>query len=88
MNTLYAVDRLEGELAVLVGDDDLEFTVPRRVLPLGVREGSILRVPVRDQGPDWSRAVVDEVERRRREVEARDRLSQLQRRDPGGDVKL
>jgi hypothetical protein len=88
MDPVYVVDRFEGELAVLLGGDGSEFTVRRQLLPLGAREGSVLRVPMGAQGPDWSRAVLDDAERRRRDIEARDRLGRLKRRDPGGDIEL
>lgn len=88
MNVFYAVDRFEGETAVLVGDDGSEFMFPKSSLPTGTREGSILRVPFGDKGPDLTEAELDEQERRRREVTARDQIGRLRRRDPGGDVRL
>ena len=88
MEIVYVVDRFEGKVAVLLGDDDSESTVPRDILPMGVREGSVIRVPIGGQGPDWGKAVIDDSERQRRDVEARDRLGRLRRRDPGGDIEL
>ena len=36
----YAVDRVEGQIAVLVGDDESTVEIPRSALPARVREGS------------------------------------------------
>lgn len=88
MEALYAVDRFEGEIAVLLGDDDSESTVRRQLLPAGLQEGSVLRVPIWNQVPDWGRAVVDEAEQRRRDAEDQARQDRLRRRDPGGDITL
>ncbi len=42
---IWVVDRIEGEAAVLVADDDQEMLdIPLNVLPHGVREGTVLRV--------------------------------------------
>jgi hypothetical protein len=79
----YAVDRIEGPVAVLVGDDGVEIQVLRRLLPRGVKEGTVLRV----EG-DWNTAVVDDAEHARRMREAEDVLRRLKARDPGGDVSL
>lgn len=40
----YVVDRIEGTMTVVVGDDGRGFDVPRRDLPKGVKEGTVLRV--------------------------------------------
>ena len=40
---IWVVDRIEGEAAVLVADDDQEMLdIPLNVLPHGVREGTVL----------------------------------------------
>src|SRR5437773_899139 len=53
-NVFYAVDRLEGQMAVLVGDDETTVDLPRRNLPARVREGTVLRVELGADGrPDW-----------------------------------
>jgi hypothetical protein len=85
----YAIDRIEGQIAVLVGDDGMSVDVPKRVLPAGVREGSVLQVQIgKDSTPDWSNAVLDEAERERRVKEGRETLDRLRKRDPGGDITL
>lgn len=85
----YAVDRIERDRVVLVRDTGDEVTVPRESLPLAVREGSVLRVPLATQGgPDWAGARIDRAETERRLREARDTLRELRRRDPGGDIEL
>lgn len=85
----YAVDRLEGNIAVLVSDAGDTIDMPRVELPSGLREGSVLRVRFGAQNlPDWSRAVIDKEEENRRLREAQDTLDELKRSDPGGDIKL
>lgn len=85
----FTVDRLEAELAVLVGDDGAALDVPRPPLSVRVREGLVLRVRLDAQGsPDWATATIDDAERLRRVREARERLDRLRRTDPGGDVVL
>jgi len=85
----YAVDRLEGDLLVLIDDDGRQVEQPVRTIPFRVKEGMVLRVPLDAQGqPDWRHAVRDEEERQRRLDEARARLERLRGQDPGGDVRL
>ena len=85
----YSVDRIEGELAILVGDSGEEHSVQLNQLPGGTTEGTVLRV-MRDADGllDWQSAQVDQEEAKRRAQEAEDLLNKLQRRDPGGDVDL
>ncbi len=85
----YTVDRLEGEIAVLLGDDGRTYDVARRELPKGAREGSVLRAPSGPKGtPDWPRAVLDEAERLRRLKETRAQLDTLRKGSPKGDITL
>ena len=84
----YTVDRIEREIAVLVGDDGVALDVRCNTLPVGAREGIVLRVPLSDGGPDWSSCTIDEAERERRLAKARERLARLRKTDPGGDVVL
>lgn len=85
----YVVDRIEGKTAVMVGDDGRTFDVPRRALPKGCREGTVLRIDAGStENPDWANAVVDEIEGARRLERARDELRRLGETDPGGDVEL
>ena len=88
-DVFYSVDRLERAVAVLVGDDGVALDVLKKTLPVKVREGVVLRVPLDADGkPDWSSATVDDAERERRLQEARDRVERLRGTDPGGDVVL
>ena len=88
-NVFYAVDRLEGPMAVLVGDDETTVDLPRRNLPARVREGTVLRVELGADGrPDWASAKIDDQERERRLKAARERLNRMSKSDPGGDIKL
>lgn len=85
----YAVDRIEGDIAVLVGDSGDTIDMPRVELPKGLREGSVLRVAFRAQNlPDWSSAIIDTREEARRLKEANEKLDGMKRSDPGGDIKL
>jgi hypothetical protein len=85
----YAVDRLEGDRAVLVNDRREQVELAVSSLPFRVREGMVLLIPVDRNGrPEWFRAVRDEGEERRRLKEGADRLERLRRRDPGGDISL
>ena len=85
----YVVDRIEGTVAVVVGDDGGTFDVPRRALPKGSREGTVLRIDAAaGEAPDWAEAAVDEAERGRRLEQARETVRRLSETDPGGDVEL
>jgi hypothetical protein len=85
----YAVDRLEQGIAVLVSDSGATVQMPRVELPAGLREGAVLRVRFGAQNlPDWSTAVIDKEEEKRRLREAKEMLDDLKRSDPGGDIKL
>jgi len=84
----FSVDRLEGDFAVLVGDDRSSIDVPLRVLPAGIREDQVLRVPVAGGAPQWAQAAPDDAERSRRIARAKAALEELKRQDPGGDITL
>ena len=86
---LYAVDRLEGAVAVLVSDRGEIVEMPRLELPADLKEGSVLRVRFGAQNlPDWSSAVIDREEEKRRLGQATRLLNDMKRGDPGGDIKL
>ena len=82
------MDRIEGKIAVVLRDDDRSYDVPRAQLPKKAREGSVLRVASVAGAPDWSTAVIEEAEERRRDREAQETLDRLKKTDPGGDVQL
>lgn len=85
----YAVDRIEGALVVLVGDDGSQHEVPRKQLPKGTTESSVLEVSMDDSGrPQWAGAKVDEAERERRMQRALALLEELKKGDPGGNIVL
>ena len=85
----YVVDRIEGPVAVVVGDDGRTFDVPRRSLPKGSREGTVLRIDAAaEEAPDWAEATVDEAERVRRLERARETVRRLSETDSGGDIEL
>jgi hypothetical protein len=85
----YAVDRIEGAIAVLVGDDGTTTDLERSALPSRTKEGTVIRVSLGSDGrPDWSTAEIDEKERSRRLKAAQERLKKLSESDPGGDIML
>lgn len=88
----FAVDRIEGAgakaRAVLIDDEGATFELAAsRLRPHGV-EGAVLRVPVRDGTPDWSKAIRDRKEEARRVRWAKAEMDRLRRGDPGGDLDL
>jgi hypothetical protein len=86
----YAVDRLEGRHAILIGDDDEQpVEVPLASLPFRVHEAWVLAVPLDRHGrPRWASAERDEAEERRSLAEGQARLERLKRRDPGRDISV
>ena len=89
-HSIWVVDRIEGDTAVLVEDGTgRSLDVSRSLISVSIEEGTVLRVPATKEGaPDWRLAVPDEELRQRRLAEARDILKELKARDPGGDVVL
>ena len=86
---IWVVDRIESGIAVMVRDGDAyQMDVPAAVLPAGIGEGAVLRVPAVRGRPIWNHAVADEEMRVERLRQADDVLQRLRRRDPGGDVVL
>lgn len=86
---IWVTDRVEGEFAVLVADDDeTRLDVPLARLPAPLREGTVLRVPQSGGEPRWEGGTVDEELRRARLEEAEAALNRLRHRDPGGDISL
>ncbi len=85
---IWVVDRMEGDVAVMAADHGEVLDVARELLPEGAREGSVLRVVVGPEGPNWREAEIDETLREDRLREAREILERLKKRDPGGDIKL
>ncbi len=82
---LYVVDRIEGEVAVLIDEDQRSVDAPLDRFQLPLREGLALRVPIGDKGaPQWGKAEIDRRETDIRETE--EMLEELRGRDPGGDV--
>ncbi len=86
----WVVDRIEGDVVVLVEDGTgTSADVPRSELSSAVSEGDVLRVPNHEDGsPDWASASPDEELRQARLARAQEVLDELKGRDPGGDVVL
>ncbi len=84
---IWAVDRIEGEVAVLVSDTSNRIVeVNLKKLPEGMKEKSILRVFERKDQPVWSSAVLDESIEVQKESDGEDIVEDLKQRDPGGDI--
>ena len=86
---VYTIDRVEGDLVVLVDEDErtVDARVERFQVPL--EEGLVLRIPIGDKGlPQWGKAEVDREATLSREAEARERLKRGRRGDPGDDLTL
>lgn len=85
----FAVDRIEGDVAVLIDDEGGAHDVPAARLPIRPREGMVLRVAAGHDGqPDWSTAAVDDAEREHRLRDIHGRAARLAASDPGGDLAL
>jgi hypothetical protein len=86
---LWVVDRVEGGVGVLVGDDGEALEVVWSILPRGTVAGVVLRVGRGGDGAlEWAGAPGDEAATRERRAEAERILAELRKRDPGGDVTL
>ena len=86
---IWVVDRIEGEVAVLVADDDQgTLDMPLTILPRGLREGTVLRVTESKGHLLWVSAMLDEDLRLKRLRQAETALHELKNRDPGGDIVL
>jgi hypothetical protein len=72
------IDRFEGDLAVVVTDDDQTLNVPRAGLPTGARAGDVLTVAFQ----------IDRAATESLRAEARAVQDELKKTDPGGDVSL
>lgn len=89
MSVYYVIDRFEGSTAVIIGDDGREFTAPRRVLPDGSAEGTVLKLNLDNPVTgDWAAAQIDDAERDRRLKQARRTVDRMKKTDPGGDIEL
>ena len=73
---LYSIDRIEGDIAVLVDEEGNSIPMPRAALPTGVRVGAMLR-----RNGEIFILTPDEEEKRRR------RVLELQQRLRGGSQK-
>ena len=86
----YIVDRFEGSGWVVLEDEQARtFTVPTNWLPIGVREGSVLRASADNDGAGTSviRFSVDPASHDEQLKKAHERLHTLPR-GPKGDLSL
>ena len=66
----YAVDQLNGQIAVLADDEGRSVALPLARLPKGVTKGCVLAIRLDNAGtPAWSSAEIDEEEAKRRSEE-------------------
>ncbi len=86
---IYVVDRIEGELVVLIADETGEKeNLDSWELPV-VDEGTVLAVKLdTNDKPQWGSVSILEEETERRKKYGSDRLEDLKKRDPGGDIAL
>lgn len=86
----WAIDRFEGELAVVEIDGGRFLDVPRWLLPPEAGEDEVVRIErrVEHDGAVRLLARIDAEETDRRRAEARRLIDELRRKDPGGDVTL
>ena len=76
---IWVVDRIEGEAAVVVADDDQEMLdIPLNVLPHGVREGTVLRVTESKGHLLWVSAMLDEDLRLEKTQASRNRAARIE----------
>jgi hypothetical protein len=86
---IVSIDRVEGSTAIAETDDGLHFEVPVKSFDEKPSEGMIYRVPLdRTGNPDWPRATRDPAEESKRKADLTNRMANLRKRDPGGDIKL
>ena len=78
MTIRLAIDRFEGETAVLLTDDGQAIDFPRVLLPKGAHAGDVLTLTIERDAADTQRIA--------RETKAVQ--DELQARDHGGDLKL
>ena len=79
----YAVDHVNGQIAVLADDEGRSVALPLARLPEGVAKGKVLSIRLDNAGtPSWSTAEIDEEEAKRRlgDAERSDRELKDQKR--------
>jgi hypothetical protein len=86
---IYVVDRIEGELVVLVADESGEkVNLDSWELP-AVDEGTVLAVKVdANNKPQWGSVSVLDEETERRRKHGSEQIEELKKRDPGGDINI
>lgn len=72
---VYSVDRIEGDYAVLVGEDKSNVTVSLDRLPAGIKEGNVLRF----EGGAYSLDSAEEQQRRSRILALQEKLCRKNR---------
>lgn len=84
----YVVDRIEGELIVLIDESsgDKE-NMGSWELPV-VDEGDVVVVQMENDKPKWGTAEILDEEAKKRRAKASREIEDLEKRDPGGDVAL
>ena len=78
--SVWVVDQIEESTASIEVDGDRMISVPRSVLPTGVREGHVLRVTIEIDEAGTMKAM--------KESEAQVKKGNKRGNDPGGDIVL
>jgi hypothetical protein len=81
VTTRVSLDRFEGKkksIAVLLTDDGQSINLPRALLPPGAKAGDVLSLSL-ETDPEATRKLAEET----RQVQ-----QDLEKTDPGGDIKL
>ena len=84
-----SIDIVDGPVVFAESDEGQRFQVDVGQFARKPREGMIYRVPIDSANrPKWRDAVEDHEEMERRVAARKQRMADLTKRDPGGDVKL
>ena len=81
------IDRFEGDLAVVeVVGAAHTLDLPRWLLPANAREGDVIRAV--ERSPGTVTILIDDAATALRLKRAAERVGELRKRDPGGDIVL
>lgn len=77
---MYTVDAVTARSVILLDEEGHALAMDRFLLPRGVIDGVVVRVPVgTDGGPRWAESTLDSAETNRRRRHSQDLLARLER---------